>query len=108
MSDPAEPPASRATGRIADSPSASRSPAEGLLGGAMVGLAGGLFGVGGGILMVPLLTGRYRLTQHQAHGTSLAVIAFTALTATLVYGLGGNVAWDTALLAGVGSILTAR
>jgi uncharacterized protein len=110
MSDPAEPHGTHAPGRIADSPQtmAARPKYEALLGGALTGLAGGLFGVGGGILMVPILTGRYRLTQHQAHGTSLAVIGFTALTALIIYAIGGNVAWETALLAGIGSVLTAR
>jgi uncharacterized membrane protein YfcA len=81
---------------------------DALLGGAVAGLAGGLFGVGGGILLVPILVGRYRLTQHQAHGTSISVLVFTALSALIVYGLHGNVAWGTALLTGIGSMVMVR
>ncbi|TAK61977.1 MAG: hypothetical protein EPO22_07900, partial [Dehalococcoidia bacterium] len=44
----------------------------------LTGVAGGAFsgltGVGGGAVMVPLLTGPLRLSQHRAHGTSLAII----------------------------------
>ena len=79
-----------------------------LVTGVLAGLAGGMFGVGGGIVMVPMLTGRFGLTQHQAHGTSLAVIAATALTSIAVYGLHGNVAWGTAVMVAIASVFTAR
>ena len=46
-----------------------------LLAGFAAGLAGGLFGVGGGLVLIPLMTAFFGLTQHQAHGTSLAVEA---------------------------------
>jgi uncharacterized membrane protein YfcA len=81
---------------------------RGVLAGLVAGLAGGLFGVGGGIILVPTLTGVFGLTQHQAHGTSLAVIAATAIPAVIVYGLAGNVAWTTAILAALASLFTAR
>lgn len=77
--------------------------------GFVAGFAGGLFGVGGGIVLVPLLTSRFfRLTQHQAHGTSLAAIGATAIAGLAVYGTMGNVAWWPALLMSVASVLFAR
>lgn len=81
---------------------------RGVAAGVVAGLAGGLFGVGGGIILVPALTGWFRLTQHEAHGTSLAVIAATALPATILYGLRGQVDWLTALMVAAGSLVTAR
>ncbi len=72
------------------------------------GLAGGLFGVGGGIIMVPLLTSLYGLTQHQAHGTSLAAIAATAVAGLAVYAWHGQVWWSAAAVMAVTSMLTAR
>jgi len=87
---------------------AAREHATALLVGIAAGLAGGLFGVGGGIVLVPLLTGVLRLSQHQAHGTSLAAIGATALASLFVYGAHGNVAWSTAALVGGASMLTAR
>jgi hypothetical protein len=87
---------------------AAREYVAALLVGAAAGLAGGLFGVGGGIVLIPLLTGALHLSQHQAHGTSLAAIGATALASLLVYATHGNVAWGTAALVGVTSMLTAR
>jgi len=81
---------------------------RGLAAGVLAGLAGGLFGVGGGIILVPTLTGWFGLTQHEAHGTSLAVIAATALPATIVYALHGQVDLPTAAMVAVGSLITAR
>jgi len=78
------------------------------LAGFTAGLAGGLFGVGGGILLVPMLTAFFALSQHQAHGTSLAVIGATALSGLVVYGLAGHVAWLPAALMSVASVFTAR
>src|SRR5262249_27735250 len=79
-----------------------------LLAGFLAGLAGGLFGVGGGIVMVPVLTAFFGLTQHQAHGTSLAAVAATAVAGIVVYGLAGHVAWLPAALMAVSGALTAR
>jgi uncharacterized membrane protein YfcA len=86
----------------------ARDHAGAALAGVGAGLAGGLFGVGGGIVLVPLLTGAFKLTQHQAHGTSLAAIGATALASLFVYGAHGNVAWSTAALVAISSVVAAR
>jgi hypothetical protein len=78
------------------------------LGGLAAGFSGGLFGVGGGVVLVPLLTRRFHCSQHQAHGTSLAVIGSTALAAVVVYGWLGHVAWRTAAVVALASAVTAR
>lgn len=83
-------------------------PWRGILAGVVVGLAGGLFGVGGGILLVPLLTGMFALSQHQAHGTSLAAIGATAAAGLVVYAAHGEVAWVTGAIMAVTSMLCAR
>jgi uncharacterized membrane protein YfcA len=81
---------------------------RGTLTGFVAGLAGGLFGVGGGILLVPMLTGAFALTQHQAHGTSLAAIGATAIAGMAVYAAHGQVAWLTGGIMAVTSMLCAR
>jgi len=81
---------------------------EALLGGALAGFSSGLFGVGGGLLLVPILTRRFHCTQHQAHGTSLAVIGLTALAGVTVYAWHGHVQWATAAVVAVASAITAR
>jgi len=86
----------------------ARDRIRGLIAGALTGIAGGLFGVGGGLVLIPILTGFFRLTQHQAHGTSLAVIGATAITAILVYGAHANIAWSRAAFIALGSLVTAR
>ena len=78
------------------------------LAGFVAGLAGGLFGVGGGIILVPMLTAYLALSQHQAHGTSLAAIGATAVAGLVVYGLNGNVAWLPAGLLALASVPAAR
>jgi uncharacterized protein len=47
------------------------------------GVAAGLLGVGGGILMVPFLTLAVGLSQHAAEATSLVVVLPTAIVASL-------------------------
>lgn len=42
------------------------------------GTLSGIFGVGGGIIIIPALVFFLGLTQHQAQGTSLAVLVFPA------------------------------
>lgn len=81
---------------------------RGLLAGLGAGSASGLFGVGGGLALIPVLTGFFKFTQHQAHGTSLAVIGFTALAALGVYGAHANVVWVAAAPMALGSLVTAR
>ena len=49
-----------------------------LLLGVVAGAMAGLFGVGGGIVLVPGLVLLAGLGQHQAHATSLAAIIVTA------------------------------
>ncbi|MGH3004290.1 MAG: TSUP family transporter [Gaiellaceae bacterium] len=48
------------------------------------GVAAGLLGVGGGIVMVPFLTLAVGLSQHAAEATSLLVVLPTAIVASIV------------------------
>ena len=62
-----------------------QSPWLPLLYGALSGALGGLMGVGGGIILVPLLVHALHRTQHEAHGTSLAFIIAVSLVAAGSY-----------------------
>lgn len=53
--------------------------------GAVSGTLGGMMGVGGGIVLVPLLVYVLHEEQHQAQGVSLAFILITALVAAASY-----------------------
>jgi hypothetical protein len=57
-----------------------------------VGVMGGMFGVGGGVLLVPLLVLLFHFPQHLAQGTSLvALVPPTGLLAYLGYAAHGSV-----------------
>lgn len=58
--------------------------------------------------MVPLLRRFQGLSQHQAHGTSLAIVGAAAAVSLVVYALHGNVAWMTAGVVALASVWTAR
>jgi uncharacterized protein len=64
-----------------------------------VGVASGLFGVGGGVLLVPLLVLVFGFEQHRAQGTSLiALVPPTGLLAFINYAQAGAVDWTVGLL----------
>jgi uncharacterized protein len=65
------------------------------------GLAGGLVGVGGGVLFVPALTVFLGLTQVEAESTSLLMIVIVALVGALRQRSYGNVRVREALIIGV-------
>jgi uncharacterized membrane protein YfcA len=71
----------------------------------LVGLVSGfmsaLFGVGGGIVVVPLLILVCRYGPHVATATSLAAIVITALAGTITYALHGEVHPAYAALVGL-------
>ncbi|NEP47434.1 MAG: sulfite exporter TauE/SafE family protein [Moorea sp. SIO3C2] len=76
--------------------------------GALAGLLAGLFGIGGGTIMVPLqmlLLGEPIKTAIQ---TSLGVIVITAVSASAGHALQGNVLWIEGLLLGIGGFLGAQ
>ena len=63
------------------------------------GVASGMFGIGGGVLLVPLLGLLFAFSQHRAQGTSLiALIPPTGILALIAYAKGGFVSWKTGLL----------
>ncbi|MEG3847386.1 sulfite exporter TauE/SafE family protein [Microcoleus sp. herbarium19] len=76
--------------------------------GSAAGLLAGLFGVGGGVIMVPLqilLLGESIKTAIQ---TSLGVIVITAISATAGHAARGNVLWVVGLILGGGGLLGAQ
>ncbi len=72
--------------------------------GLLAGILSGLLGVGGGILLIPLLGAVRPLTQHELHGTSLGVMIFTATAALIAYAHQGAVPWALGLPLAVGGV----
>jgi uncharacterized membrane protein YfcA len=75
---------------------------------AFVGLAagalGGLFGVGGGLIIVPGLVLVAKLERRLAHGTSLAATLPIALASLSTYVVNGSVDWAVAPLMAIGTV----
>jgi uncharacterized protein len=70
------------------------------------GVASGMFGIGGGVLLVPLLGLLFEFSQHRAQGTSLvALIPPTGVLALMAYSKEGFVSWKTGLLLIPGVVL---
>jgi hypothetical protein len=74
--------------------------------GVLAGVLSGLFGVGGGILFVPILTW-IGLTQIHAEASSLLAIIPTVIVGVWRQQRYGNVRWRPAAILGVSSIAAA-
>jgi uncharacterized membrane protein YfcA len=69
--------------------------------GLVAGFFSALFGVGGGIVIVPLLVLVAAFPQREATGTSLAAIGVIALVGVIAYGVRGEVHFGYAALVGL-------
>ncbi|KAM9865104.1 hypothetical protein ACIFOC_01630 [Leucobacter aridicollis] len=76
--------------------------------GAITGILSGLFGIGGGVVLVPLLTIFLGYQQRLAAGTSVAAILPAAVVGGIGYAVQGNVDWIAAILLAVGIVVGAQ
>ena len=72
--------------------------------GLVAGALGGLMGVGGGILLIPMLVHLVHAEQHEAQGTSLAFVTATALVAAFAYFREGNLDFVLAVYLTIGAV----
>jgi uncharacterized protein len=75
--------------------------------GIAAGFLAGLFGVGGGILIVPGLVLAAGMDQRRAHGTSLAAVLPISVASVLTYAAHDNVDWTAALWLSIGAVVGA-
>lgn len=76
--------------------------------GLIAGLFSGFLGIGGGIILIPSLIYFFSMTQHQAQGTTLAIMLPPVfLFAVLKYYSSGNVNVPIAIFASIGLTLGA-
>lgn len=74
--------------------------------GLIVGVLSGVFGIGGGVIVVPLLVMAFGFGQKMAQGTSLAMFLITpSLLATFTYFKGGNVDFKASGLLWIGTFI---
>jgi uncharacterized protein len=76
--------------------------------GAGGGVLSGLLGVGGGLVMVPLLVLRAGYRQREAHAMSLGAIIPISLASVVTYGVAGEVRVAYAAALTIGSVVGAR
>lgn len=75
--------------------------------GVIVGLLSALFGIGGGLVMVPFIVLLLDRSQHLAEGTSLLVIVPTAVAGVVAHSKRGYVDFRAAALLGLGGVVGA-
>ncbi len=73
--------------------------------GAVAGAFSALFGVGGGVVLVPLMVLVLGYGMRAATATSLAAVAVIAVWGVATYGALGHVDWPLALLIGVPALV---
>ncbi len=73
--------------------------------GIVAGYFSGLFGIGGGFIMVPLLTFLLGFPVKRAAATSLAAIFLTAIAGVIGYAINDGVVWAAAIALSVGSVV---
>jgi len=83
-----------------------------LLGGCCAGFLAGFFGVGGGLVLVPILLLYYQsvhltslVSTHMALATSLLIVVFASVSSAFQYQRNGNVVWKAVLWMGVTSVI---
>ncbi len=77
----------------------------GLLTGAIGGFLSGLFGIGGGVIMVPLQMLLLNETIKVSVQTSLGVIVITSISSFLGHALNNNVLWLVGVILGFGGLI---
>ncbi len=76
--------------------------------GLISGLFGGLIGLSGGVILVPLMVRILSLAQHRVHGTSLIAVVGSGLSGAVAYAMNGSVEVSSALILALGASMTAR
>lgn len=83
-----------------------------LLAGCVAGFLAGLFGVGGGIILVPILVYYFHfigtsslVATHLAFGTSLLIVIFASVPSAHEHNKNGNVVWKAVFTMGAASVV---
>jgi uncharacterized membrane protein YfcA len=76
--------------------------------GVAAGLLSGLLGIGGGLIIVPVLAGMLGVPLKRALGTSLVAVVVLVIPGTIVHAALGHLHWTAALFLVIGSVPGAR
>ena len=72
--------------------------------GAVTGFLSGLLGIGGGVIMIPIMLYVFEMKTHIVTATSLAVMIPTSISGTLKNFKNGHTNWNATLLIAGGSL----
>ena len=73
--------------------------------GLFTGFINGVFGSGGGTLLVPILNNILKVEEHKSHATALAIIIFLSTTSSIIYISKGTYDIKLTIQAAIGSII---
>ncbi|MDK2564701.1 sulfite exporter TauE/SafE family protein [Romboutsia sedimentorum] len=73
--------------------------------GIFTGFINGIFGSGGGTLLVPILNNIVKVEEHESHATALAIIIFLTGASSAIYIYNGTYDVSLTLKVAVGSII---
>ncbi|MBC6695603.1 sulfite exporter TauE/SafE family protein [Terrisporobacter mayombei] len=73
--------------------------------GLFTGFINGVFGSGGGTLLVPILNNILKVEEHKSHSTALAIIIFLSTTSSIIYISKGTYDVGLTIQAAIGSII---
>ena len=96
------------TGASAEPATPATSTTRFVIVGVAAGLISGLLGIGGGLVMVPLMAGWLRMPLKQALGTSLLAITAIVIPGTIVHAALGHIDWALAGALTLGAVPGAR
>lgn len=94
-----------AEGKSAGTSAPQLTPGRSAALGVLSGTFGGLFGVGGAVLAVPILTSLFRLPQTAAQALALTMVIPGSMIALLTYSWAGQANWWIGLALAAGSLL---
>lgn len=73
--------------------------------GLFTGFINGVFGSGGGTLLVPILNNILKVEEHKSHATALAIIIFLSTTSSIIYVSKGTFDVNLTIQSAIGSII---
>lgn len=78
-----------------------------IIAGVVSGILAGLFGIGGGMVMIPILMA-LGMDQRHASATSMAAIIPISISGIIVYSIQGQINWAAAIAISVGMVIGAQ
>ena len=73
--------------------------------GIFTGFVNGIFGSGGGALLVPILNNIVKVEEHKSHATALAIIIFLTSASSVIYVSRGTYDISLTLKVAIGSVI---